>query len=549
MEPSQSPSLHKRLQAMFTALDKHIRGIRLYRGEGRIVEQMGAELRDAVAAVVRDGPVTVRIAPFGVAVDGEPVTDSDNRPPYLFRLYLDGVRELTFLPGLEGDELERFVELLSEEPPEGEDMVTRLWRADLRHVQHYAVDRFAERAAVHEGDASGLVTGRAGRSLRSSDQAGGAELAMSATDVRALHTEDVAAWVQRARCALAASDNEQELARELRDAWDQAVDLARFLAIAATAEGPDAETASPMVLGVYDAALARGDAAGVARMLGRVAEPDVDGTPALRAVREALLEPPRMQRLGELLARHPDPLMPVVLRLVPVGRDGLLALLETLDAPDLAARIQDALAEAGVDLTPLYARRLQSDDPDEVVAAVEALGRVGGREAVHALVRALDSPLGVVRKAALRAMRGRYDETARVALGHALRDPDPDNRLMALEILSSSGDPRVTWLLRSAAEHPDFETHSLEEQRAILEGLARVRDPRTIDYFEGLLAKHTAWGGGNLVPLQLLAVEALEAIGTEAARDALRKSSRRWLLAAEVKTAARTVLGRWGGAQ
>jgi len=532
---------------MFTALDKHIRGIRLYQGEGRIVEQMGEDLQAAIAAVVKDGAVTVRVAPFGVAFDGEPVTDPENRPPYLFRLYLDGVRELGFLPGLEGEEVERFVELLASDPPEGEDMVTRLWKADLRHVQHYAVDRFAEREGLGEGEAAELVKGKARRSLQSAQAGGGAEITMSATDVRALHTDDVAAWVQRARCSVQAGDNEQALAAELRVAWADAMDLARFLAIAATAEGGDAAVASPMVLGVYDAALIRGDAEGVASMLRRVAAPDVDGTPALAAVRDALIDPTRMERLAPVLKRHADVVMPAVLGLVPQGRDGLLALLDALDEPALAGQIQRALAGAGVDLTPLFARRLHSDDTDEVIAAVQALGQIGGPEAVRALVLALESSLGVVRKAALAAMRGHYDETARVALGHALRDPDPDNRLVALDILSSSGDPRVTWLLLSGAEHADFETHDLEEQHAILDGLARVRDPRTIDYFDGLLAKHTALGGGNLVPLQLQAVEALVGIGTQQALGALRKATGRWLLSADVKTAAKAALARAGG--
>src|SRR5690606_24636308 len=66
---------------------------------------------------------------------GQEVYRSESRADSLaFLFFKDGVRELTLLPGLERDELERFLGVLQRARkivPEGDDLLTILWEEDL----------------------------------------------------------------------------------------------------------------------------------------------------------------------------------------------------------------------------------------------------------------------------------------------------------------------------------------------------------------------------------------------------------------------------------
>jgi len=547
VDPSP-PDVQKRLQAFFGALDKQIRGIRLYQGEGRIVAHMAAEARAALDAALADGPITLRVAPFGMVYDGRPVTDPDHRYHYLFRLYLDGVRELSLLPGLDERELGRLVTVLASDPQDGDDMVTLLWGMGLEHVRYYAVDSYAEDGASTVVG-SGLVRDEAARSMDRGQS--GQQIALSSSDLRALRTEDVAERVRAASVrATAQAPKEQELVTELRARWASMHDSGRFMEVVAVATGAStrAGQASPMVMDVFSSALATGQVSVVSDMLGRLAAPGVDDEPGLVALRAALLSPERMLAMAPLLMASPNELVPLLSCLVDHGRQGLVALLGVLPIGETASELQAALVDAGVDLTALHEHRLRSEDEHEIIDALDALGRTRTPAAIRAIANALNSPLGAVRQKALLMMRGAYDEAARVALGHTLRDPDKTNRLLSLEILSASGDPRVTWMLISAAEHAGFGQRDMEEQQAVVQAVAVVHDARTVAYFDGLLKRRSAMGGGHLIPLQKVAVEALAAVATEEATLALGRAAGRFLLAPEIKAAARAALARKGGA-
>ncbi|NOY24639.1 MAG: hypothetical protein GXP62_02095 [Oligoflexia bacterium] len=536
-------------------LDKEVRGIRLYKGEGPIVEQLTADLHRLGEALVAQGPITLRVVPFGLLYDGAPVTDTATRVPYLFRMYLDGVRELSFLPGLEPEEIDRLVAALPVDKSHDNDSVTSLWSAELTHIQYYAVDSFTTDISQSQQGAS--LAGRKAR-LPASGDGGDTEVALSSDDLRVLHTDDLAAWVRLAKAPTRPDPDQTKTTTAVQKAWHSAAEPARFLTIVAQAtssakpkgsnEDPAQPEPSPMVLGVYDALVAARDVDGVASMLSQVAGPQVDDSPALKALQAALITPTRMQALAPLVDKGHTRFMPAFTHLVEPARDGLLALLTALSAGDAEVALRELLNASGMDLTPIFARRLAGSDTDDVLVAIQSLGRIATPAAIHALCDALQSTLGVVRKAALQAMAGAYDETARVALGRALRDPDKDNRLLALEILRNSGDPRVGWLLLAALQHQNFRERPADEQQALVKALAAFDHPRTTGWFADLLTHRTAMSHRNEIPLQLLAVEVMVAMGSVQAHQILKDAAGRWLIANETKEAVQAALSRWTGA-
>jgi HEAT repeat protein len=81
---------------------------------------------------------------------------------------------------------------------------------------------------------------------------------------------------------------------------------------------------------------------------------------------------------------------------------------------------------------------LKDNDADVRVAACEALGKMGGTQAVTGLSEALRGDVDVdVRMAAARALGETRDQTAMVALGTALEDSDPAMQYRAVASLKN----------------------------------------------------------------------------------------------------------------
>ena len=141
-------------------------------------------------------------------------------------------------------------------------------------------------------------------------------------------------------------------------------------------------------------------------------------------------------------------------------------------------------------------------------------------------------------------MVGRQVPDARVAVGRILRDPVRSNRLLALEILQSSGESRSAGPILSAVQEASFTTKDGDEQKAFYGALASFRDPRTLAFFAKVLATNNVTRNAELLKRQLQAVDALASMSTPESRKELEKVSSRWLSPAELKDAARSALAR-----
>jgi len=96
--------LIKKSALFFVGLDKLVRGIKLYEGKGSLVEQL---LKDAYsrASDLFVQEQTYKITPVGPMIHSEVLSEEGKNPSYLFQLYCDGVRELSFTTKLTQDEL------------------------------------------------------------------------------------------------------------------------------------------------------------------------------------------------------------------------------------------------------------------------------------------------------------------------------------------------------------------------------------------------------------------------------------------------------------
>ena len=79
--PAQPDQL-RRLAALFGALDKCVRATRLYQGEGDMLARMQQQLLEKSDGALSDGAVTVRLAPFGLLLEGRTLAPGEDLPPH-----------------------------------------------------------------------------------------------------------------------------------------------------------------------------------------------------------------------------------------------------------------------------------------------------------------------------------------------------------------------------------------------------------------------------------------------------------------------------------
>ena len=519
-------------------MDKATRGLRLYQGQGALYERLLDEVETKSGAMVADGDVTVRLAPFGLVYAGKPVSADDKRVPYLFRMFCDGIRELTVTRGVTRAELATLVALFGADKRESdEDMVIRLWKADLPHVRHYAVDSFNAGATESvESEADMSLLGAAGRMEQGTE---GVQTTLSSDDVRILRGQDGFRWIADASAPPAVKNAD---VTSLQAEFHAPPDFRRFVGIGLRAADRErtekgSVVASPLVLGLFDGVVAAGEAEVVAGMLTVLAEAESAGEVG-RALFSAIVHPDRMRRLVSVFIARPAGFLPFFETVASRARDGLVALLTDVPAGEAQVGLQKVLLGQGIDLTTFYAARIADPDEHVVLDAVAALGNVGTPDALRALGQALRSDRAAVRGGALKALAGRYVVEARMEIGRALRDPALENRMLALAIVRSSGDPRMGWMILTSVEDMNFGSKSAEEQAAVYEALASFKDNRTLGHFSTVLGDKNLLRSKAVVARQLMAVRALGTVGTPEALEILNKSKGSWFLAAEVKAAA-----------
>ena len=94
-------------------------------------------------------------------------------------------------------------------------------------------------------------------------------------------------------------------------------------------------------------------------------------------------------------------------------------------------------------MTAFYVQGLQADEDEVVIESLEALGKQETSAALAALYSCLSHDLSSIRLKALEAIDGRYADGQAKQIAKTLKDPDEENRLLALSICSSVVDKEL----------------------------------------------------------------------------------------------------------
>jgi hypothetical protein len=509
-QPSESRKIAG-VRELLRLLVKTQKAQRLYDSRNAVAERLELDLYERLSAfVAAEGEVQLAVLESQIRCEDQVVFETPDRTDSLaFLLYRDGIRRLSFGPGIELHELRAFLRCLNRVAlltNDQDDLVTLLWEQDFHSIRYFAIEEL----------------GRNESYPRLSDQlaTGGAEGAGPPAQAVSLDLKQPVSTVPVEACRLESLEIEalqRELSVEERAPFRQLVsELALELVLLEDGEGERGEIAEEVVE-VADRLIADGD---VAELIGM--HEHVDGLTAMVFREEAsarmlsselsrgLVEPERFDRLMERIenvhAPRPEALTVFLARLGPATDPSILSWMGRFSSAPYRRAVTAALAfrqDGGLSLLreglPFGPPPL---DPQErlrhrqlVREVVHALSRHPSGEALPLFERLLSSPDPETRRESFLAAC-RYPEERVLALSlERLMDLDPEVRTAALDTLVKRGRAELgIEVLERALASERFEKLPLLEKRRLFAAVAKLSADTALDSFQKLLnAREDHW--------------------------------------------------------
>jgi hypothetical protein len=461
-----------------------------------------------------------------------------------FKLYSDGIRELTFLEGLPAEDLSYLLDSLwdSLDPEEeDDDIVTRLWSMNLSTITLVTAEEIAKVSTG--GDVFALpVTGAmvasesSLRDLLDREQAkvkkerergpdgasstghnasgGGAgrfqsghvgyditeeELAALAKEIETERTRDNTTYLLDMLTAILASEKSPAILTKLLDLWGNVID-----SLAAQGKWP-----------LLDSVL------GLLRTTTEI-RPDLsdEHKTQLAALLDNFARPERMRMMETYLNRTPgastEGLPAVLLTLTQAAVPALCALLAALEAPTHQAIVAGALEVLAKDQPDHLLRGLSDRRPRYVKNLLAILLKWNNPRFIESVEKLVRYPDVQVRKEVVRAIGILRPNGNGAKLVSFLNDAEESVRLAALKLLMS-GQYKAAYSTWSPFVSTDtFMDRTLSEKRAMFLAMRATSGDDVIPYFESVLTERSWTNRKKKEELAMLAAEVLGKLATPA---------------------------------
>jgi len=552
-EDLDSPAL-ERVRELFVVLGKALRAFQLYDQNNPVYQRFVSNLQEAFQATWGEvESLTVHVREDVLTVGTAEVYRSQSRSDSLaFLFYKDGIREVTFLPGIEGEELIRLLSVLQrarQARAEGEDLLTILWEEELNSLQYQYVDLLGEGVEVpepgpgatpealrelhesemaeQEGEDDGEEEGEEEEERGPGTEAAPERKPVSQEDFNpTLYSLD-AREMERLR-----QDIEAEMSRDLRS------DVLAALFDRLEESGRVERQAE--ILGIFKQLLpnflGRGALEGATRILEELRalerrEGILDQDRRLEAsgILDEISSPESVKELiraveGGSLRPDPRRLGAFLEFLRGEALGPLLFAAETLDNKELQPVLREAVhGIADRNRQALYDLLLE-DDPIVLAGAARITGRMKLAEAGPVLSDLMYHEDAAVRLAAVEAATDLKASTAAGTLEALLDDPDREVRIAAVRAL---GQLRYRPAVRSVAESlasRELKNADLTEKIAFFESFGLVGGDEAVELLDQFLNGRGFLGRRESPEVRACAALGLGKVGTPQA-DAVLKAA------------------------
>ena len=477
-----------------------------------------------------------------------------------FKMYADGIREITFHQGLTQEDLSFFLDALwgmsSGEPgtedeaadqDDDDDIVTRLWAKNLDTITLVTAEELVRSSGfgfdVFELQTQGYMNmpvtslrelldrERATRSREKERKAGTADREGGTTDaggnrrvqsnvvgyevsrqeLDALAEEiknetgrDATLYVLDILTAVLASEQSTVLLNKLFEVWDEVLEV-----LIRNGQWTVLETVLTLL---QDTEAVRPD----------LSEPHKQQAAGLL---EGLPRPERLKAIGIYLNRTPhaktEGLLTLLLMMNKDAVPGLCTLLAGLEVPAHQAIVMEALQTIAKDNAEPIVRGLTDKRPAYVKNLLTLITRWNDPRFADSVEKALRHPDAGVRREVLRLLALLRPSGNGTKLVGLLSDGDETVRLTAMKVLAGGqySAPFLVWAPFVATE--GFHERSPAEKRAIYLAMKQTAADEAVPYWQGLLTEWSWTGRKKKEELALLAADILGKLATPAAVAAL----------------------------
>ncbi len=490
------------VEELLRAVGKAQRALQMYLPNNPVYHRAMEQLADAFGPVwTVTGRLALDILEDGIDWEGTPVYRQPARGEGIaWQLYKDGLRRLTLLPGVESEEIVRFLQVLNRArllPADaGDDLLTLLWGEEFVLISYTFVEVLGEGVEFMQETAP--------RDLPPVPEVARQEVASAraAPDPAPLGVVDLNEFdatpyfLDEAETRLIRTDLDEEYRRDIRQASiDALLDILETQRDAAIRR----EVVS-LLEDILPAQLVAGGFRIVARIIrelrvisargqgldeelhravlsfeSRLSEPDI--LDQLFRIFEDGSFRPNDDDVGEVLRELKPAALPTVLTRLGGTLDGGLRRLLEASVIELARANPQGLAAM-----------LQSGAPEALVPTIRLAGRLGQTQLVPAVVAHLRDGGDAVRLAAVQALGEFGTPTAVDAIEAALADSERVVRQAALTALLERGGsgglrPRLEQLIFDGTDHGWERT----ERRSLFEAYATLAGPEALPRLRELL--------------------------------------------------------------
>ncbi len=513
---------------------------RLYQAKNAISDRLQTELFLKLSSHFDErGSFTLIIREFRIMLGEDLVYESHDRNDSLaFLLFRDGIRRLSFHPGLQENELQDFLKCLNRVAllsNEQDDLVTLFWDADFKSIKYFAVEELSTETdgpRLEEQLSSGTSDGERG--------SGAAPDAADLEDI-----EQPVSHLPVEACSLKEHEIEAlraELAREEQDPFGIAV---VELAIDLTLLEPGREQRKELAKNttdIFNRLLANEDLeavvqafehmSGLAEMAFQSNEKVQD---LYRSLTQSLAESQHLEQFLEHVESHrsvkPHQITAYLARLGKIalpelvawmGRMGTAAHRRGVTDAVLANEAENALEELARHLPPLR----DTLDAAFTREALYLLTNLPAEQTFPLVQNLLSSSHAATRREAIQVL-GRFpDRQIDPICLRLLGDGDLEVRSTALDILVRSGRPELAEpILDHTTRARGFDDRGLSEKRRIFAAVAKLGGPGSLDWFVEMLSQEgRKWFASRRErEAREAVVHGIRIVGTDEARQLLRK--------------------------
>jgi HEAT repeat protein len=536
------------VRTLFVTLGKTFRAYQLYDENNPVRRRFVDQLKGEFQSLWEDlDKLVVTIDEDHIYLQGTEVYRSESRNDSLaFLFFKDGVREISFRPGLETEELELFLGVLQRARklvPEGDDLLTVLWEQNLSFFDYQYVDLLAEGVALPEAGA-GNTQAEMQAALEAEDE----EIASNERAAQQGAAEDRQPAPQTVKqddfnptlYALDHRDMEtlrEELKKELKRDTRADVLNALFDRLEEPSNRERQTEILKILLTLLPGFLSRGGLVGATSVLQELRRLeksqgifDEQRVKESRFILDRISAPAAIQELIQALfdgtIRASTAQLGGFLQFLRGGAlSPLLRASETVEHKELQAVLRKAVQGIAGQNRGAVVKLLEEQDPVIASGAARLAGEMQINEAGPALAQLLTHADPSVRLAAVEAAVTLKASPVAGQLEKTLDDPEREVRIAAARALGALQYRPAAKSLGDIVRGKEIRSADITEKVAVFEAFGIVAEEDGLDVLDGLLNGKGFLGKREPTDIRAAAALALGRIPGAHAREALEKAT------------------------